>query len=83
MMAGFFVVNHVFSFGFSSINESSLPSLFTHSTVRSPAFLLQGRGREARLRVNLEPFGDTQGLELVERQAPVFRPGSREVHSAT
>jgi len=26
-------------------------------------------GREARLRVNLEPFDDTQGLELVERQA--------------
>ncbi len=37
-------------------------------------------GKQARLRVNLEPLGLTQGLELVERQAPAFRPGSREVH---
>jgi len=37
------------------------------------------RGEGARLRVNREPFGDTQGLELVERQDPAFRPGSRRV----
>jgi hypothetical protein len=32
-------------------------------------FRLSTRSGKARLRVNLEPFDDTQGLELVERQA--------------
>ena len=40
---------------------------------------LSRRGKEAPLRVNPEPLGYTQGLELVERQAQAFSPGSRRV----
>jgi hypothetical protein len=31
--------------------------------------------------VNLEPLDCARSLELAERQAPAFRPGSRKVHS--
>jgi hypothetical protein len=36
-------------------------------------------GKEAPLRVNLEPLGCIRGLEFVERQAQALRPGSRRV----
>jgi hypothetical protein len=49
----------------------------THSAAPSPVF--KDGGEKARLRVNPEPLGCTRGLELVERQALAFRPGSRRV----
>ena len=44
-----------------------------------PCLLKQGK--EAPFRVNPEPLGRTRGLEPVDRQAQVFRQGSRRVDS--
>jgi len=62
----------------SHCNISGLSSVFVDPFGGAKPRLLR-RGEETRLRVNPEPFGCTQGLQLVERQARVFRPGSRRV----